>query len=234
VREQSEFRQHSGWLIPLIFLGAIVALSAAILAYDLRPVAGAFRDRGPTASVGRVALTIRGVTFRIPANYLENRSGGADVDVAAISALLPDMRGYSAADNALFASNAADSPVLHLLIKADTNSLDAQSRLQRVYKPYIAAPAGTAEPDGLTRYDFGPESGYGRDELYAGDDASNGLLLWLCERPAQDIASPNCLAIDRPVAPGVNISYRFKRAHLARWREISAGVNALVASFRKE
>ena len=31
------------------------------------------------------------------------------------------------------------------------------------------------------------------------------------ERPAQDLSSPNCLAIDRPIARNVNLSYRFKR-----------------------
>jgi hypothetical protein len=46
------------------------------------------------------------------------------------------------------------------------------------------------------------------------------------------LPSPNCLAIDHPVAPGVNLSYRFKRAQLARWRMIADGVNRLIAGFR--
>ena len=63
--------------------------------------------------------------------------------------------------------------------------------------------------------------------------AKSGGPLLLCERPAQDLPSPNCLAIDRPIAPGVSLSYRFKRAQLARWREIAGGVDRLMAGFRK-
>ena len=60
------------------------------------------------------------------------------------------------------------------------------------------------------------------------------MLLFLCERPwRQDISSPNCLAIDRPIARNVNLSYRFKRAQLAQWRAISDGVGQLVSRFLK-
>ena len=40
-------------------------------------------------------------------------------------------------------------------------------------------------------------------------------------------------AIDRPLAPGLSYSYRFKRAYLARWREVSAGVDQLIVKFRQ-
>jgi hypothetical protein len=59
------------------------------------------------------------------------------------------------------------------------------------------------------------------------------MLLLLCERPAQDLPGPNCLAIDRPIARNVNLSYRFKRAQLSGWRAINDGVSRLVAGFLK-
>ena len=49
----------------------------------------------------------------------------------ALSALLPDMRGYSAAEAALFLSNAAESPVVHLILRGDTNGLSAADRTGR-------------------------------------------------------------------------------------------------------
>jgi len=166
----------------------------------------------------------------VPANYLESRAtAGADLDVVTLAALLPDMRGYSAADAALFSGNAADSPVLHMLIRADTNSLDPASRLARIYMPYILNLKGEPGPFGLTRYFFRADSGYGSDDLFTGAD--NPMLLLLCERPAQDLPSPNCLAIDRPIARNINLSYRFKRAQLARWQQINDGVGKLVAQF---
>ena len=68
-------------------------------------------------------------------------------------------------------------------------------------------------------------------KLFTGETAK-GLELLLCERPSGQFPSPNCLAIDRPLARTVSFSYRFKRAYLARWREISAGVEKLIGKFR--
>ena len=232
--DQAEIHQHSGWLIPLGLALVILALCGAFLLYDLRPANGLFRNNAPTADASNVAVAVRGVKFTIPGNYLDSRATrrGGDLDVLGLSALLPDMRGYSTADAALFQSNAADSPVVHLLLRGDTNGLSGADRLARIYMPYVSDPKGMPEQFGLTRYTFRADTGYERNDLYVGSSGAGQLLL-LCERPAQDLPSPNCLAIDRPVAPGVNLSYRFKRAQLSRWQDIAGGVDRLVASFMK-
>jgi hypothetical protein len=224
--------QHSGWLIPLGLLGVVVALCGFFLLYYLRPPPAPFRDNRPTAAAVTVDLSIRGLGLHIPARYIETRAarGGGDQDVIPLFAALPDMRGYSNAEDALFDGNAADSPVVHLLLRADANGLDTRTRLARIYMPYVLEPQGEPAPFGLTRYGFRADSGYGRSDLFVGDD--NGPL-FLCERPARDVPSPNCLAIDRPIAQGVNLSYRFKRVQLARWPAISDGVNRLISGFRK-
>ena len=228
-KEQAQIHQHSGWLIPLGLVVVTLVLCGLVLLYDLRPGTGLFRNNSPTADISSVSLSVRGVRFEVPANYLESRSvrRGGDVDVITLSALLPDMRGFSAADAALFVGNAADSTLVHLLVRGDTNGLSAADRLSRIYMPYISNPAGTQDSFDLTRYSFRSGTGYDLSDLYAGTTDS-GLLLMLCERPAQDLPSPNCLAIDHPVATGVNLSYRFKRAQLSHWREIATGVNGLM------
>jgi hypothetical protein len=232
VSEDGEIHRHSGWLIPLGLFTVVAALSGIFLLYDLRPAPGPFRDNRPTAAVTRVGISIRGLTLTVPARYIESRTArsGGDQDVVPLFAALPDMRGYTEAQAALFAGNEADSPIVHLLLRADTNSLDMKSRLARIYMPYIIDPKGDEGPFALAHYAFRADSGYGRDDLYSG---GGGEALFLCERPAEDIPSPNCLAIDRPIAPGVNISYRFKRTQLSRWREIGEGANRLITSFRK-
>ena len=230
--EQAEIHQHSGWLIPLVLAVVILALCGAFLLYDLRPGTGLFRNNAPTADASTVRVTVRGVKFEVPGNYLDSRTTrrGGDLDVMGLSALLPDMRGYATADAALFLSNAADSPVIHLILRGDTNALSGADRLARIYMPYVANAQGTPDQFGLTRYTFRADTGYERNDLYIGSSGTGQLLL-LCERPAQDLPSPNCLAIDRPVAPGVNLSYRFKRAQLSRWRDIAGGVDGLLAKF---
>jgi hypothetical protein len=231
--EKAEIRQHSGWLIPGVVTLIILALCGLVLLYDLRPAA-LFRNNAPTTDASAVSLSVRGVHFTVPGNYLESRASrrGGDLDEMTLSALLPDMRGYSAGDAGLFLSNAADSPLVHLVLRGDTNTLSSADRLARIYQPYFADPGGAPDQFGLTRYEFRDGTGYERNDLYAGDSGPGSLLL-LCERPAQDLPSPNCLAIDRPVAPGVTLSYRFKRAQLSQWRQIDSSVDRLVARFMK-
>ena len=218
--------------------GVVAALCGAFLLYYLRPFSlgtsapDPFRDNRPTAAATPVDISVRGLKLRIPSRFIASRfaRSGGDKDVVALFAALPDMRGFSDMEAGLFASNASDSPIIHLLIRADANSLDTRARLDRIYMPYIVDPKGETAFSGLTRYVFRADSGYGRDDLYVGKD---GAPLLVCERPAQDLPSPNCLAIDRPIADGVGLSYRFKRSQLSRWQTIADGVNRLVADFRK-
>lgn len=226
-----DVHQHSGWWLPAAVLIAILVLGAGFLLYALRPGTG---PGGRTGDSAPVTLTVGGVRLTVPANYLDSaraRSGG-EQDAVTVSALLPDLRGYSPADAALFQDNEADSPVVHLQFKADENDLDAAQRMQRIYRPYLADPAGRPGAYGLTQYGFRPDSGYGGKDLFAGT-AGGRLLLFLCERADPELASPNCLAIERPVAKTVGFSYRFKRAHLARWQQIAGGVDGLLDRFTR-
>lgn len=226
-----QIHQHSGWLVPFCVLLVLLALSTAVLLYYLRPLT---LPAGPPATMPTpVALSVDGVRFRIPANYLEDaaaRHGGAQQSVM-LFALLPGFAGYSGHAAAAFAGNAPDSPVLHLTLRAMGNIVPPAERLARLYRPYIADPKGHTDSFGLTRYDFQSGSGYDGDELYAGAEPDGPLLL-LCERPAQDLPGPDCFVIDRPVAGDVGVTWRFKRALLSQWRSIAAGVDRLMARFR--
>ena len=231
VADESEIHQHSGWLIPLILVVVVVVLCAALLLYYMRPfalsrTAAPFRDN--RASFVAIPVNLAGLVLSIPRRYIE--PGTSRKNMVALVAALPDLRGFSENDAQLFANNAPDSPLVHLLIRADRDRLDTGEKLQRIYMPYIANSAGEKGPFGLTHYAFRLGSGYARDDLYAGN---GGALLLLCEQPAQDLPSPNCLAIDQPIAPGVSLSYRFKRTQLSSWRTIDDGVNRLVAKFRR-
>ena len=227
----SEIHRHSGWVVPGVLLLALALLCGAFLLYYLRPAS--FRDRNPASAQAMTRLSVRGVGFAIPANYVESRRRGGDMDVVPLFAALPDLRGFSQAEAGLFLGNSADSPIVHLLIRADSNGLDAAARLARIYQPYFVSANGETADFGLTRYGFRADSGYGRNDLFVGTGDS-GMILMLCERPAQDVPSPNCLAIDHPIAPGVNLSWRFKRAQLAHWRQIGDGANRLVGAFREK
>jgi hypothetical protein len=228
--QKEDVHQHSGWLIPAVFLFAIMLLSGLFLGWYLRP--GPKAPAAPTDQSTPVALTVRGQAFAIPANYIQNaaaRAGGAQ-DSVMLAALFPSWHGYSDAEARLFAGNAPDSPVVRLSLRGDANPLDARARLARIYQPYIPTPAGAPGPFGLTQYGFAKNSGYEREDLFAGEKDGK-LLLFLCEQPAPELPSPNCIATDQQLGKSVSLSWRFKRGYLARWRELSDGVDSLMARF---
>jgi hypothetical protein len=229
---REEIHRHSGWLIPGAFLFAILLLSGLFLGWYLRP--GPRSQIVPTGQSSLVELRLRGISFAVPANYIENaraRAGG-DMDALTLVALFPSWQGYSESQARQFASNAPDSAAVRLSLRGDVSGLSARERLERIYRPSLTDAAGEPGPFGLTQYGFVPDSGYGDDDLFAADSGGE-LMLFLCERPSVQFPSPNCLAIDRRLTPELSYSYRFKRAYLGRWREIATGVDQLIARFRQ-
>lgn len=230
----SPIRRHTGWLFPLMIFLATSALSAIVLIYYFVPAPQTFVERQPlpTADSRIVRLVVHKTLFSIPSNYLvydRSREGGEQEDVALFAAL-PDLAGYSAARAQEFTSNATDSPIVYLLIREDRLNLSEAERLKRIYLNYVADEHGTPGPFGLTQYAFRNDSGYRGEDLFVGQSA-HGLATLRCVRFSQDVPSPSCLR-DLPVAHGVALSYRFKRAYLAHWSDIATRVEALMLSFR--
>ncbi len=231
-----DVRQHSGWLIPLIVFVVTAGLSALLLLFYLAPDPSAFIEQhtAPTAITTPVALSVDGLKFEVPANYVmyrEARTGGARKDLALFAAL-PDFRGYSRADARAFADYSADSPIIYILIRDEHLNLPEQERLKRIYLGYAADPKGIAGPFGLTQYHFRDDSGYRDEDLFVGDDAGH-LVVMRCWRFTADMPNPNCLR-DRRLNQGVAMTYRFKRTQLGQWREIAQGVSGLLARFQAQ
>ena len=233
IDQKETIHQHSGWLVPAVFLSAILLLSGLFLGWYLRP--GPRIAAAPTGQSSLVKLTVTGQAFTIPANYIQNSAarGGGEQQMINLATLFPSWQGYSDAEARLFAGNRPDSPLVRLSLRANSNPLDAPARLARIYEPYVTDPKGMAGPFGLTQYGFAENSGYEGEDLFAGQQGGK-LILFLCERPAPELPSPNCLAPGQPLGKSVSLSWRFKRAYLARWRELSGGVNALMTRFESK
>jgi hypothetical protein len=226
-------QKRSGWLVPFAVFVVTAVLSAAVLYYYVGPRPASFvRDvPSPTAATTPVHLTVNGVAFAIPANHIVYRSaqrGGEQNDLA-LFALLPDFRGFSVADAQRFASNAPDSGAIFILVRGDRLNLTESERLKRIYMGYVDNQMGLTGPYGLTQYQFRSDSGYRGEDLFVGQTA-RGPAVFRCVQFSAEVPSPSCLR-ETPLTRGVALSYRFKRAQLAKWREISAGADALVRSF---
>ncbi len=228
---REEIHRHSGWLIPAVLFFALLLLSGLLMGWYLRP--GPKSSTAPTGQSNLVKVIVRGLPLEIPANYIESSTAraGGEMDVINLVALFPSWHGYSETEARLFVGNAPDSPVIRLALRGDPSSLDDRGRLERIYLPHVTNPKGVPGPFDLTQYDFAENSGYEGNDLFAGESTGN-LVLLLCERASPEFSSPNCLAVDRPLARNLSFSYRFKRAYLARWREMAVGVESLLVKFR--
>lgn len=229
-------RKRSGWMIPLgVFLVTLV-LSALLLIYYLAPSAPNFLEEqvSPTSRTDLVALRVHGLKLWIPANYLQyasTRRGGPFKDVS-MFARLPELTGWSDRDAATFSGNAADSPIVYLLIRDERLNLTEADRLSRIYLAYVADNKGKVGPFGLTQYTFRDDTGYRNEDLFVGQTPTGPQLL-RCVRFSPRVPSPSCLR-DTPIAHNVALSYRFKRAYLARWRDIGRAIGLLVVRFKEE
>lgn len=227
--QQEKIHRHSGWLIPAILFFTLLLLSGLLLGWYLRP--GPKPSAAPTGQSHLVKMTVRGVPLSIPANYLESSVASGALEAVNLAVLFPSWQGYSKTEAPLFLGNPPDAPVIRLALRGDASGLDGRERLNRIYLPHVTDPQGAKAAFGLTQYVFAENSGYDGSELFAGESGS-GLVLLLCERASADFSSPNCLVVDRPLAAKLSFSYHFKRAYLARWKEIDTGVKDLLAKFR--
>jgi hypothetical protein len=229
-----DVKQRSGWLIPAAVFIVTAGLSALFLLYYLVPAPTSFIEEhvAPTLRTDLVSLTIGGTKFSVPANYImfaRARQGGT-LKEAQLFTTFPDFEGYSERTASSYSGNAADSPVIFILLREEQFKISEAERLQRIYLTYVADPAGRPGPFGLTQYVFRDDSGYHGEDLFVGQIKGKPVVL-RCVRFSQQVPSPSCLR-DARIRSGVTLTYRFKRANLGHWQEIAEGVDKLVASFR--
>lgn len=229
-----DVKQRSGWLIPIAVFVVTAGLSALFLLYYLVPTPTSFIEEhvAPTSRTDPVSLTVNGAKFSVPANYImfaRQRQGGALKEVQLFTAF-PDFNGYSDWHSSSFSGNAADSPVIFILLREEQFKISEADRLQRIYMTYVVDPAGKPGPFGLTQYVFRDDSGYHGEDLFVGQRNGKPIVL-RCVRFSPQVPSPSCLR-DARASSGVSLSYRFKRANLGHWQEITEGVDKLIASFR--
>jgi hypothetical protein len=233
-----EMKRASNWHLPLELLGVIIVLGGIaywILTGQSIDLSGTKPD--PTDSKTPVEMSVDGLALTIPANYMplgRNRAGGEQEDVR-LRTLLPDMRGWSRQDAALFASNAPDAKVVQIGIGLTKDRNTEKQRFEKVLKPYVVNEDGEQGPYGLTKYAFAEGQGYDGVELYTFTGGEDSLIVLQCETAGDAATGPSCWRTIKPEGrPTITITYRFKRSQLAEWPAIDQGVVRLVKQFKGE
>ena len=119
--------------------------------------------------------------------------------------------------------------LIYLGVRRERVSLSQEDRFARIYWPQILDGAGSPTSFGARLYTVREDSGYRDEELYV-RTGQNGTMLVRCTLPAAEVPSPNCIG-DVSLGDGLTATYRFKRAHIAKWEDIEAGTRALLGAF---
>ncbi|MBI1239893.1 MAG: hypothetical protein GC199_11195 [Alphaproteobacteria bacterium] len=228
-------KRHSAWRWPFFISLGVTVLGAGVMAYYFAPAPGDITGTNPKATISTapVNLTVGGIDFEIPANYTripKSRAGGKQEEVA-LHALLPDLAPATAANEAEFADSSPTARRVMMLIHLNGTPLTERDRFVRVFQNQVVDPEGEDGPYGLTLYTFQPRSGYAGHDLFTGVDARGQLAVIRCAIEAPDLPAPECQR-DLDLAPGLSLSYQYKREFLTDWKKIDADIVNLVTGFR--
>jgi hypothetical protein len=232
-----EVHPHSSWMLPAAILVIAALIAVGVFFYLTNPssVVDQLQGSAPaaTASAATADLRVDGALFRVPANYTKfgrSRYSG-DHDDVPMHALLPNFSPWSPGDAAAFASNAPNARVIHFTLAIDRAPLTYQEKFERGIKPAAQIQEGEPGPFGLTQYKFGPGTAYENTEWFTAKLDDGSELVMRCDASANPDFGSSCMRVTR-LSDNVGLTYKFKRAHLAQWKQIDAGIMGLVESFR--
>jgi hypothetical protein len=239
-------RRRNRLMLPLTFLGLLVAGAGIFVAFVLWP-------KWPGAAISLEApalpITVAGVLFDVPPaairNAVQRHAGPNDrIDLAFMwPSLLPppsDAKAFNAktydaktSDAKISAGGSGTAPAtgarFFVTIAPLGPVLPPLERLRGIYPRYVEAEA-TAGADGLAILPFRKGSPYaGEDLVYLSGTPEQFFAR--CARDVQDV-SGTCInerAIDAAV-----VTFRFPRAWLEDWRYVSAGFDRLMVQMHPQ
>jgi len=230
---QKTRRRRTGLpLLPLALLLALALLGGSFVAYALWPTWSA----APVAlDAPALPITIEGVLFEVPPGAIRaavERHAGAHerIDLAFLwpSLLPPPPDDGSPIQTPATAATKQAAERLFVTIAPLGSVLPPNERLRSIYPRYVEATA-SAGADGLAILPFRIGSPYqGEDLVYLAETPDRFFAR--CTRQV-GIVPGNCI-VDRQV-DRVVVTLRFPRDWLKGWREVSAGIDRLLAQLEQ-
>lgn len=241
-----QFRTESSWAgIARIFFITLI-LACGFLYYYFGPRVAEIQGNSAKASseTALVELTIGNQKFAIPENYTifpRSRRGG-EMDKVELYAALPNFEGFSIPRQLDFEGNDENSPIIYLSIfdpgkteiELDTNvpmvQMSEREKFERVYLPHVKNPEGSQWRHGFMHYEFSETWAHPDEDLFVHESPEGEIFLFRCLKDVPTMPSPWCRR-DMVMSDSLGINFRFKRPRLSDWRNINAGVIALVEKF---
>jgi hypothetical protein len=209
-----------GHLVPIMLAGLFTAGAIALVAYLLWPTWGAEASSNPA----RLPVSIGGTLFNVPTMAvrmkIQRHSGPqerVDLNFAFPSLEAPAAPKHVSVETVEEAVQPIDR--IFLSISAHHDALAPEARLQTIYPRYLERTA-TPGQDGLTMRAFRDGSPYSNEDLFL---ANAPVLDARCTR---DAATPGMCLSERRLE-GADLTFRFPRSWLARWRDVANAMDRL-------
>lgn len=220
---RSAQRSH---LVPLLAMGAIGACAVAAVAYLLWPTWNVEKAGDPD----RLPISIGGTLFNVPTNAirvkLQKRTGPqerVDINFVYPSLEAPEARRPVSAETV--EENLPEIDRIFLSIAAHHDAVSPDERTRTIYPRYLDQNAGRIE-DGLSIRPFRDNTPYANEDLVY---ASSPLIIARCTRDAK---TPGMCLSERRIE-GADLTFRFPRDWLSKWRDVSAAMDQIIGRMRR-
>jgi hypothetical protein len=214
---------HSQDHAMMMVLGAVLASTAiAIVAYLLWPTWGVLPATGPD----RLPVSIGGTLFNVPTAAVRmtiQRHSGPQERVD-LSFDYPSLQPPEAAKH-VTAEQVDEMPQpidrIFVSIAAHHDAMAPELRVRTIYPRYLA-PEMIQVQDGLSMRSFRAGTPYDSEDLFLADQPP------LATRCTRDARTPGMCLADRRIE-GADLTFRFPRSWLSRWRDVSDAMERLTA-----
>ena len=207
-------------LIAFVLAGAVAAGAMALVAYLLWPT----WEPDASSDPKRLPVSIGATLFNVPTMAvrmkIQRHSGPQeriDLSFAFPSLEAPEAPKRYSTDTVEQAMQPIDR--IFLSISAHHGALAPDSRLRTIYPRYLEPASGPAQ-DGLTMRAFRDGTPYSNEDLFVASAPS------LDARCTRDASTPGMCLSERRV-DGADLTFRFPRSWLARWRDVADAMDRL-------
>jgi hypothetical protein len=211
----------------VLALGGVLVAGAGVAGWLLTHRANKSGEYVETY-VGNVSIVYPAAYARFAAGRLGGRSDGLE-----LAAALPDLKPAGDIAVALGPSAERKPALMFISIGRADRKVDPPDLVAQLYARFLDDKNIVETEEGLVKRSFQDGSPYSGEDLYF--DAPEGRVFAArCPRPRSppDDLPETCIATFRQTTPqgALDVDYRFDRAMLAQWAQLSEGARALVRS----
>jgi hypothetical protein len=209
-----------GHIVPITVAGALAVGAVALIAYLLWPT---WTPEDPSASA-LLPVSVGGTLFNVPTAAVRmkiQRHSGPQERVD-LSFNFPSLEPPGAPKH--LSGDAAAEPLppidrIFLSITAHHDAMAPDMRVRTIYPRYLEDQSRPG-PDGLTIQAFREGTPYSREDLFFANEPN------LAARCSRDAATAGMCLSERRLA-GADLTFRFPRSWLVRWREVAGAMDRL-------